>query len=251
MRLAHDAADTLASVAPAYDVRLAQERSPRSTSTRCASMRAWHWARRIERDHLSGFAAFPSGASRRRTTPSLRGGSCSMSRRWARQVQTSFAMHREFSVSQEFLRPLSELQTPAKLLGVLTDIDDTLTTDGVVPGACGGRDCAPQGCGPEGRAHHRPPVGWSVPFASAWPVDAIVAENGAVALRRNAQGGLDKLYQQSADERARNFARMQQVLEQIEVTIARRQTRHGLGRPRMRYRRGPQQIHEHAPGTDR
>lgn len=36
-------------------------------------------------------------------------------------------------MSQEFLRPLSELQTPAKLLGVLTDIDDTLTTDGVVP----------------------------------------------------------------------------------------------------------------------
>jgi hypothetical protein len=62
-------------------------------------------------------------------------------------------------------------------------------------------------------------VGWSVPFASAWPVDAIVAENGAVALRRNAQGGLDKLYQQSADERARNFARMQQVLEQIEATV--------------------------------
>ena len=28
------------------------------------------------------------------------------------------------------------------------------------------------------------PVGWSVPFASAWPVDSIVAENGAVALRR-------------------------------------------------------------------
>ena len=40
---------------------------------------------------------------------------------------------REFSVSQEFLRPLSELPVPANLLGVLTDIDDTLTTDGVVP----------------------------------------------------------------------------------------------------------------------
>lgn len=36
-------------------------------------------------------------------------------------------------MSQDFLRPLSELPVPANLLGVLTDIDDTLTTDGVVP----------------------------------------------------------------------------------------------------------------------
>ena len=36
-------------------------------------------------------------------------------------------------MSQEFLRPLSELPVPRNLLGVLTDIDDTLTTEGVVP----------------------------------------------------------------------------------------------------------------------
>ena len=75
------------------------------------------------------------------------------------------------------------------------------------------------GCGTEGRSHHRPPRGLGVPFASAWPVDSIVAENGAVALRRNAQGTLDKLYQQGDAERASNFARMQQVLEQIEASV--------------------------------
>ena len=36
-------------------------------------------------------------------------------------------------MSNEFLRPLSELPVPANLLGVLTDIDDTLTTEGEVP----------------------------------------------------------------------------------------------------------------------
>ena len=122
-------------------------------------------------------------------------------------------------MSQEFLRPLSELPVPQNLLGVLTDIDDTLTTDGVVPehvvAAIGRLKNAGLKVVPiTGR-----PVGWSVPFASAWPVDSIVAENGAVALRRNAQGSLDKLYQQGDVERARNFARMQQVLEQIEASV--------------------------------
>ena len=122
-------------------------------------------------------------------------------------------------MSQEFLRPLSELPVPANLLGVLTDIDDTLTTDGVVPEhvvAAIGRlkDAGLRVVPITGR-----PVGWSVPFASAWPVDAIVAENGAVALRRNAQGTLDKLYQQAEAERAHNFAQMQQVLAQIEAQV--------------------------------
>lgn len=106
-----------------------------------------------------------------------------------------------------------------KIIGVLTDIDDTLTTDGVVPEhvvAAIGRlkDAGLKVVPITGR-----PVGWSVPFARAWPVDSIVAENGAVALRRNAEGGLDKLYQQDDDTRAHNFAKMQEVLAQIEAQV--------------------------------
>ena len=122
-------------------------------------------------------------------------------------------------MSQEFLHPLSELQTPAQLLGVLTDIDDTLTTDGVVPDHVVAAIARLKDAGLKVVPITGRPVGWSVPFASAWPVDSIVAENGAVALRRNAQGSLDKLYQQDAEERASNFAKMQTVLEQIEATV--------------------------------
>lgn len=122
-------------------------------------------------------------------------------------------------MSQEFLRPLSELQTPANLLGVLTDIDDTLTTDGVVPDHVVAAIARLKEAGLKVVPITGRPVGWSVPFASTWPVDSIVAENGAVALRRNAQGSLDKLYQQDAEERASNFAKMQTVLEQIEATV--------------------------------
>ena len=69
--------------------------------------------------------------------------------------------------------------------GVLTDIDDTLTAEGaIVPEALAALA--------ELRAAGLPviavtgrPKGWSEPFARDWPIEAIVAENGAVALFRD------------------------------------------------------------------
>jgi HAD superfamily hydrolase (TIGR01484 family) len=105
------------------------------------------------------------------------------------------------------------------VLGVFTDIDDTLTTDGAITADA----LAALGALKAAGLHVIPitgrPVGWSEPFAQAWPVDAIVAENGAVALVRAPGGGLRKLYQQPEAERAANFARMQQVLARIEREI--------------------------------
>jgi HAD superfamily hydrolase (TIGR01484 family) len=63
------------------------------------------------------------------------------------------------------------------------------------------------------------PVGWSLPFVNTWPIDAIVAENGAVALLPTADGRVEKRYQQDAATRAANFARMQAVLARIEREI--------------------------------
>ena len=122
------------------------------------------------------------------------------------------------------MKPLSDWHTPQGLIGVFTDIDDTLTTDGAItPDALQAlADLKAAGL------HVVPitgrPVGWSEPFAASWPVDAIVAENGAVGLQHSATQGLRKLYQQDAPTRQANFTRMQAVLEQIEkdVTGARR-----------------------------
>ena len=134
-------------------------------------------------------------------------------------------------MSQEFLRPLSELPVPANLLGVLTDIDDTLTTDGEVPAHVVAAIARLKDAGLKIVPITGRPVGWSVPFASAWPVDAIVAENGAVALipdDLNKNGlqrlpherkQLSKIYQQAAATRAANFSRMQCVLAQIEAAV--------------------------------
>ena len=105
------------------------------------------------------------------------------------------------------------------ILGLLTDIDDTLTTEGAVPDNVVQAIAALKAQGLAVIPITGRPVGWSEPFAAAWPVDAIVAENGAVALRRNASGGLDKLYQQDEATRMANFAKMQAVLTQIEQTV--------------------------------
>lgn len=118
------------------------------------------------------------------------------------------------------------------IVGVFTDIDDTLTTEGAItPDAL-------QALGQlkSSGLHVIPitgrPIGWSEPFArgdaargiAPWPVDAIVAENGAVAFSLNKNspqppcnilGVLSKLYQQDAATRAANFARMQEVATQV------------------------------------
>lgn len=105
------------------------------------------------------------------------------------------------------------------VLGLFTDIDDTLTTEGAITADA----LAALGELKSAGLHVIPitgrPVGWSEPFARSWPVDAIVAENGAVALVRAPGGGLRKLYQQPEGERAANFARMQQVLARIEREV--------------------------------
>jgi HAD superfamily hydrolase (TIGR01484 family) len=117
------------------------------------------------------------------------------------------------------MRPLSSWQISSPLVGIFTDIDDTLTTDGdITPNALQAlADLKAAGL------HVVPitgrPVGWSEPFAHSWPVDAIVAENGAVGLVHKNGLPLSKLYQQDTPTRISNFARMQQVLAKIEQTV--------------------------------
>lgn len=122
------------------------------------------------------------------------------------------------------------------IVGVFTDIDDTLTTAGAItPEALQALvDLKAAGL------HVIPitgrPVGWSEPFALGWPVDAVVAENGSVGLLptqpassnletidlqtlSNKRTSLSKLYQQDAVTRAANFTRMQQVARRVLTEV--------------------------------
>ena len=117
------------------------------------------------------------------------------------------------------MRPLSDWHPSRGIVGVFTDIDDTLTTEGAIsPDALQAlADLKAAGLAVvpiTGR-----PVGWSEPFAQSWPVDAIVAENGAVGLTYSRAQGLHKRYQQNAETRIGHFTRMQTVLTEIERSI--------------------------------
>jgi HAD superfamily hydrolase (TIGR01484 family) len=103
----------------------------------------------------------------------------------------------------------------AAVAGVLCDIDDTLTTEGQITGDALQALHALHAAGIRIVAITGRPVGWSEPFALQWPVDAIVPENGAVAL----VPGLRKLYVEDEELRRRNFARLQKVAQRIVAEV--------------------------------
>jgi len=121
------------------------------------------------------------------------------------------------------------LDAYARMVGVLTDVDDTLTTEGAITPDALLAMATLRAAGLHVIAITGRPAGWSEPFAATWPVDAIVAETGAVALLRTPQNTsqnglqpndgkreqLSKWYLQDAATRAANHARMQQVAQQI------------------------------------
>ncbi len=129
------------------------------------------------------------------------------------------------------MRPLSDWPIDARrhLAGVFTDIDDTLTSHGAITPAALQALAKLKAAGLIVIAITGRPIGWCEPFmagsnALPWPVDAMVAENGAVAFVRGQNGlqhssdvrePLFKLYQQDATTRADNALRMAQVARQV------------------------------------
>ena len=102
----------------------------------------------------------------------------------------------------------------AAICGVMTDIDDTLTHQGTIePQALGAlHDLAAAGL-PVVAITGRP-LGWSQAFAVAWPVAAIVAENGAVALIRDGQRVFTEFAQDESTRQA-NAVRLKAVAARL------------------------------------
>ena len=130
--------------------------------------------------------------------------------------------------------PLSDWPLTARrnIIGIFTDIDDTLTTEGAITAdalqALGDLKAA----GLHVIAITGRPVGWSEQVAfggdNAWPVDAVVAENGSVALflikssvlpPKNIPKSLSKIYQQDAVTRSTNYVRMQHVAARVVCEV--------------------------------
>ena len=103
------------------------------------------------------------------------------------------------------------------LRGVLTDIDDTLTTEGAIPMGVVAALAALREAGIPVVAVTGRPMGWSRSLAVTTPLSAIVAENGAVALIPDAaaDAGVRVEFADDAAVRAANAVRLRTVAERI------------------------------------
>ena len=117
------------------------------------------------------------------------------------------------------LRPQALSSSPraawSALHGVFTDIDDTLTKDGAIEPAALDALLALQAHGVPVVAITGRPAGWSEPFARVWPVAAIVAENGAVALMAAPGHGLVTEFAQDEATRTRNAQRLREAAVRV------------------------------------
>ncbi|HET7548401.1 MAG TPA: HAD-IIB family hydrolase [Usitatibacter sp.] len=120
------------------------------------------------------------------------------------------------------MRPLAEFPRAklAAIRAVLTDIDDTLTTEGELHAVAYAaldklHDAGLLVVPVTGR-----PAGWCDHIARMWPVDAVVGENGAFWFRRDrAAGKLVKRYVIGDDERAKRAARLEEIARRILAEV--------------------------------
>jgi HAD superfamily hydrolase (TIGR01484 family) len=119
-----------------------------------------------------------------------------------------------------FSRPLADCPDAAlrPVAGVLTDIDDTLTLEGAIEPEALDSLARLRAAGLPVIAITGRPMGWSEPFARDWPIDAIVAENGAVALFMEG-GALHTEYVQDEATRAHNTQRLAEAAQRVQREV--------------------------------
>jgi HAD superfamily hydrolase (TIGR01484 family) len=134
--------------------------------------------------------------------------------------------------------PLSQWPVEARrnIIGVFTDIDDTLTTHGAISADALQALADLKAAGLHVIPITGRPVGWGESFAKTWPVDALVAENGGVAWlaekdsKNSREIGiqpayllpkvLSKVYQNNALIRAENNVQMAKIATLVTSQIA-------------------------------
>jgi HAD superfamily hydrolase (TIGR01484 family) len=120
------------------------------------------------------------------------------------------------------MQPLDNFPMPVRRLirGVLTDIDDTLTTDGRLTAAAYAAVERLRGSGLMVVPITGRPAGWCDHIARMWPVDAVVGENGAFYFHYDgAARKLLKRFLAPEAERAANRQRLTVLRERILAAV--------------------------------
>jgi len=116
------------------------------------------------------------------------------------------------------VKPLAEMpiETRGRIRGVLTDIDDTLTTHGRLFAAAYTALERLRSAGLLVIPVTGRPAGWCDHIARMWPVDAVVGENGAFWFRHDAKAGkLLKRYAFDDQERLKRSRRLLDVAKRV------------------------------------
>jgi hypothetical protein len=115
------------------------------------------------------------------------------------------------------VKPLAELDA-REVSAVLTDIDDTLTTQGKLTAQAYSALERLQQAGFRVVPVTGRPAGWCDHIARMWPVDAVVGENGAFYFYY-ANGRLERRFQHDAASRAEKRARLKSIAERILAAV--------------------------------
>ena len=119
-------------------------------------------------------------------------------------------------------QPLSNLpgEIARDLVGILTDIDDTLTVDGVLPAAAYAALERLQESGLAVVPITGRPAGWCDMIARFWPVAGVVGENGAFYFRYDrVTRTMVRRFAADAEERAQNRQRLEAVGRRILAEV--------------------------------
>jgi len=120
------------------------------------------------------------------------------------------------------MKPLEQLSDEIRrnLLGVLCDIDDTLSTDGRLTARAYGAMERLQGTGLLVVPVTGRPAGWCDHIARMWPVDAVVGENGAFYFRYDDDSRrMIRRYHDTEDVRARNRDKLAAVGAEVLAAV--------------------------------
>lgn len=125
------------------------------------------------------------------------------------------------------LRPLATapVEALARVRFVLTDMDDTLTHRGRLSARTFDALERLRDAGIPVLPVTAAPAGWADQMARMWPVDGVIAENGGLFLRRNADGDVEHRHWHGEEERtvaARRLERLRQAIHAVlpEVKLA-------------------------------
>lgn len=120
------------------------------------------------------------------------------------------------------MRPIADLDANAarRVRFVLTDIDDTLTTEGTLPAAAYAALERLRGHGLRVIPVTGRPAGWCDMIARFWPVDAVVGENGAFYFRYDHERKtMKRRFFASAEERAQSRRRLNSIRDTVLRTV--------------------------------